>query len=334
MTLRRVVCLALLLAAPGPQGGPAAAPARKPPAVGLVIWGGGPKPEDAQAAAAELDTSGLASSEPIRILSSSDVRGLPPGFQVAVLGACPRAQAEKLLEPLRLFRRHASVRYVPLEGAVAELQCPKLHVVMTPLPDEEAESEDAAQAAPAAEVSQSDGEAAAEQWKPRVTVRVKAVAAGKFKLRVKVTEVDESSSGEEDTRRWSAVIELYRGKTLLSSEVLERPVWAVVERFESGTDGITLDTNDTDSNCGRGDIWDGAKVHRLFKIGRGEVVTKTKEDPDFGLCPPNPEGADPDMERVMFRRYNALEPYCKGPESKERCLRAMAKYDAKHPRGW
>lgn len=322
--IRQLVCLALVLAAPGARPAPAAeAPASvqaKPQTVGLIIWGGGAKPEDADAAANDFTTSGLTSSVTPRTVFSTEVRGLKPGFHVAVLGACPADRAHALLKTIGPFHRGAYVRVVPLEGLVAELECPELTIALTPLPNEEK--------------TEGGEDPESGEWKPLVTTQVKGVSAGKYRLRVTLTIVDESTSGEEDSRRWSAVVELRRGATLLESEELSRPVWAAVERFESSVEGVVLETSDMDSSCQTSDTWEGAKVRRLFTIGKGKLVTKVEEEPEFGLCPPNYEGSDERNARCLGKRYDALKPHCEGAESKERCDRAMQRYDAKHARCW
>jgi len=100
------ISLALALAAPASaslaQGAQSREKKPRAPTVALVVWGGGARAEDADAAEAAIGASGLSTSEPVTNLLSSGVTGLKPGLHLAVLGACPPAEAAAVLRQLLL----------------------------------------------------------------------------------------------------------------------------------------------------------------------------------------------------------------------------------------
>lgn len=59
-------------------------------------------------------------------LFSTEVRGLNPGFHIAVLGACSPTHGYAMLRRVRQFYPGVYVRAVPAEGEVAKLTCPRV----------------------------------------------------------------------------------------------------------------------------------------------------------------------------------------------------------------
>lgn len=310
-----LLCTTLLAAPLAHAAPPKAAPAPAAKAVdtvGLVIWGGGAAPADADAALKSFEASGLRSSLPPAKLFSTDVKGLRPGFHIAVLGACGRAQANAVLGTIRGVQPDAYVRWIPREGAVAKLGCPTIE--LQPEPAEGSEE-------PAATAEEYDPEA------PKITTQEETIAAGALKLTVKVTsEITDYS--EIQTSSWSARAELHRGKVLVDARSLEAPDWAQVTGFSAKADSITLDTRDLTQNCVGSEFLQGDLVHRVFRIAKGKIQVTESSVPEFEACQPSHEGLDPCAYGCQYRRYEAIAEACSGADSRDACQAAIDAYEA------
>jgi hypothetical protein len=97
--------------------------------VGLIIWGGGKAPADAETAKADFlakKPERLQGPAPI-IIKSDDVPGLNKGFHVVVIGACAPARGGTLVSGLRDVSAGVYQRRVPkstLPKDLAKLACP------------------------------------------------------------------------------------------------------------------------------------------------------------------------------------------------------------------
>jgi hypothetical protein len=314
----RLLCTSLVLiahvAAAAPAKGRSKAAASPSPKVGLIVlFGAGKTPADADAVVASFKGSGAKSSvAPTRLLSS-DVKGLKPGFHAAVLGACPREQVDPVLAKVRAVVKDAYVRWVAKEGPVAAMKCPSIELpAATP----------ASAAVPTSD--DTSGESCFDC--PQVKTEALEVAKGQLRLTVKLTTTTESN-GEFESSEWSAAAELHRGSTVVDSKTAEAPDFAKVEKFAVDGDRVILDTYDLSSDCKGGEFYDGAKVHRLFRIVKGAIALEEKRTDDWGMCTPSNEGVSDCEHRCHMQRYNAMESVCRGPANREKCEEALAEYD-------
>jgi hypothetical protein len=311
-TLVSALCLALLLDTSMVQAEPCQTCATQgprnpgdPPRTTLVIWGGGATPDDADQAIRHFSSSGFSSSLPLVKLFSSEVKGLKPGFHIAVLGACPEHEAASLLRRARHFYAGIYLRRIPPEGDIAKLKCPAIKTPSHQLYFEPAPSDE-----------------------PETVAAEEEISDNKYTLNVKLT-VELQSNSESVFAMWSAIAELHRGTTLLETTTLSAPSFARVDDF--GVDGnrIELETMEFLPDCGVDTFFENHRVRRTFSIVAGKIrlVQKTLAH-ESGLCEPSPEGRSDCAWRCQMASYEATREACVNV-SREKCERAVTRYEAR-----
>jgi hypothetical protein len=299
---------ALLLLLVSVSSAQAAAPKKKhkPDAVRrvtLVIWGGGKTPADAELAAKDFTTRGFKSSAPPVQLFSSEVRGLNPGFHIAVLGACSKAQGYALLRRARQFYPAVYMRAVPSEGAVAKLACPDVTMPRRKWYYEPSSDE------------------------PAVITGSEEVVFPSGTLKVEV-EATIGSNSESVTASYSVKAQLTQGDTVLDEWTHSQPDYATVDELTLAGKSVVLTAHDARSDC-KSDSFAEVKLvsRRLTVKGEKIVVKEQLTGRESELCSPDLEGAGRCMTESLMAKYNATRAACEDA-TREDCMKAIADYDA------
>lgn len=271
--------------------------------VTLIIWGGGKAPADAERAIKDFTDRGFKSSAPLAKLFSTEVRGLNPGFHIAVLGACPSAQGHALLRRARQFYQGVYVRAVPAEGEVAKLSCP--HVTTPrrewyyePSPEE-----------PAA-----------------ITGSEEVVLPGGT-LKVDV-EADIESNSEFVAASYSVKAQLTKDGKVIDEWTHTQPDFATVNDLELDGKAVVLTTRDALSDCKSDTFAEVEFVTRRFTVKAGKIAVKEETTGrESGLCGPNYEGSTPCSIARQGALYSAVRGACENA-SRDDCMKAIAEYEA------
>jgi hypothetical protein len=271
--------------------------------VTLVIWGGGKAPADAERAVKDFTDKGFKSSVPLTRLFSTEVRGLNPGFHIAVLGACSPTQGYSLLRRVRQFYGGVYVRAVPAEGEVAKLTCPR---VTTPKRGWYYE--------PSA-----DEPAAIKGSEELVT------PGGTLKVEV---EANIESNSEFVAASYSVTATLTKEGKTLDTWAHSQPDYATVEDLSEDGKAVVLATRDGQSDCKVGSFYEMEFVTRRLSVKGGKIVASEKTTRrESGLCGPAYEGADPCSIAKQSALYNAVRGACENA-TREDCDKAIAEYEA------
>jgi hypothetical protein len=301
----RASLLALLLCTSAAHAGP---PKKKKTAdttrrVTLIIWGGGKTPADAERVVKDFADRGFTSSAPLVQLVSSEVRGLNPGFHIAVLGACPSAQGYALLRRVRQFYPGVYVRAVPAEGEVAKLSCPRVTMprrkwYYEPSPEE-----------PAA-----------------ITGSEEVVLPGGT-LKVAVEAAIESNS-EFVAASYSVKAQLTKDGKVIDEWTHDQPDFATVTDLAVDDKAVVLTAKDAISDCKSDTFAEVEHVSRRFTVKGGKIAVKEQiTGRESGLCGPNYEGSTPCSIARQTTLYNAVRGACENA-SREDCDKAIAEYEA------
>jgi hypothetical protein len=297
--------LAFLLCASSAQAAP---PKKKTKAdtakrVTLVIWGGGKTPADAERAVKDFTDRGFKSSAPPVRLFSSEVRGLNPGFHIAVLGACSPTHGYALLRRVRQFYPGVYVRAVPAEGEVAKLTCPR---VTTPR----------------------------RQWYYEPSADEPAAITGSEELvtpggTLKVAvEANIESNSEYVVAEYSVTATLTKDGQTLDTWTHAQPDFATVEDLSEDGKAVVLKARDGQSDCKSDTFFQMDSVTRRFSVKAGKIVMKEQVTAhESGLCGPNYEGADPCSIARQTAQYNAARGACENA-TRDDCMKAIAEYEA------
>ncbi len=286
-----------------------AAPQKKPrkaapvPHTMVIIWGGGAAPKDAQDAKASFSKLGFTSSTPLSTHFSTDIKGLKPGWHIAVVGACPGPQAQALLRRARRFYDGVYLRRVPKEGAVSLLACPKLGTPRKDLffePDPNSE--------------------------PVHVTDTEEVVVGNQRLAVKV-DVSLESNGESVQASYDVLATLFKEGKEVAREELSQGSFARVDALTVTGNKVVLETTDTNSDCGAGTFFEAEHRRRTFSIkGSGVDVAEDVVRRESGLCPPSMEGLGGCDLRCAMGRFEANQQACDNT-GREKCEAALAQYD-------
>jgi hypothetical protein len=271
--------------------------------VTLVIWGGGKTPEDAERAVKDFTDRGFKSSTPPVRLFSTEVRGLNPGFHIAVLGACSPTHGYALLRRVRQFYPGVYVRAVPAEGEVAKLTCPR---VTTPKRDwyYEPSSEEPAVITGSEEL---------------------VTAGGTLKVAV---EANIESNSEFVVSDYSVTATLTKDGKTLDTWTHSQSDFATVEDLSEDGKAVVLKTKDGQSDCKSDTFFQMDSVTRRFSVKAGKIVMKEQTTgQESGLCGPAYEGADPCSIARQSAQYNAARGACENA-TREDCMKAIAEYEA------
>ncbi len=271
--------------------------------VSLVIWGGGKTPADAEKAAKDFTDRGFESSAPVVKLFSTEVRGLNPGFHIAVLGACSPAHGQALLRRARQFYPGVYVRSVPAEGKVASLPCPRVTTprrewYYEPSPDEPAE------------ITGSE-----ELVLPSGTLKVEVAASVE-------------SNSEFVAASYAAKATLTKGDKELDAWNHDQPDFATVVDLALDGNAIVLTTRDAISDCKFDTFAEVNHVERRITVKKGRIdVAEEIVGRESGLCGPQYEGSDPCSIAKQSALYDAVRGACDNA-SREACDKAIAEYES------
>jgi hypothetical protein len=271
--------------------------------VTLIIWGGGKAPADAERAIKDFTDRGFKSSTPLVKLFSSGVRGLNPGFHIAVLGACPSAQGYALLRRARQFYPAVYARAVPAEGEVAKLSCPQVTVprrewYYEPSPDE-----------------------------PAVITGSEEVVLPAGTLKVAV-EAEIESNSEFVAASYSVKAQLTKDGKVIDEWKHTQPDFATVDDLELDGKAVVLTTNDALSDCKSDTFAEIDFVQRRFTVKAGKIaVEEETTGRESSLCGPNYEGSTPCSLARETAQYNEVRGACENA-SREDCMKAIAEYNA------
>ncbi|WNG48658.1 hypothetical protein F0U60_34505 [Archangium minus] len=271
--------------------------------VTLVIWGGGKTPADAERAMKDFTDRGFKSSASLVRLFSSEVRGLNPGFHIAVLGACSSVEGHALLRRARQFYPGVYGRAVPAEGEVAKLSCPSVTTprrewYYEPSPDEPA-------------VITSSEEV--------------VVPAGTLKVTVEAT-ID--SNSEFVAASYSVKTRLTKGEQVIDEWTHVQPDFATVSDLTLDGKTVVLTTKDALSDC-KGDSFAEVEFRtRRFSVKNGKIAVKEQTTGrESSLCGPNYEGSTPCSIARQTALYNAVRGACENA-TRDDCMKAISEYEA------
>jgi hypothetical protein len=271
--------------------------------VSLVIWGGGKAPEDAERAIKDFSERGFSSSTPLVRLLSTEVRGLNPGFHIAVLGACSSEQGSSLLRRARQFYPGVYMRAVPAEGEVAKLSCPRVT-----MPKQQWYYEPSAD-------------------EPAVITGSEEVVLPAGTLEVSVEAHIESNS-EFVSASYSVTAKLTKDGQVLDEWTHTQPDYATISALSEDGKTVVLEARDALSDCKGDSFYDVEFVSRRFSVKAGKIVVKTQNTGrDSGLCGPNYEGENPCSIARQTDRYNAVRGACENA-TRDDCMKAIDEYEA------
>jgi hypothetical protein len=300
MVLVFLLCASVAQAAPPKKKKAKADTAKR---VTLVIWGGGKAPEDAERAVKDFTDRGFKSSTPPVRLFSTEVRGLNPGFHIAVLGACSPTHGYALLRRVRQFYPGVYVRAVPAEGEVAKLTCPRVTTPKRKWYYEPSADEPA-------EITGSE-----ELVVPGGTLKVEAQA-------------NIESNSEFVAAQYSVTATLTKDGKTLDTWTHTQPDYSTVEDLTEDGKAVVLTARDGLSDCKGDTFYQVDLVTRRFSVKAGKIVVKEQTTgQESGLCGPNYEGSTPCSIARQSALYNAVRGECENA-TRDDCQKAIAEYEA------